>query len=68
MGRLRNTCSDVCQTMLKSKKAKNRYHTDSEYRAKLLDRRRPFRQLGQLAKITESANGLGKLVSQGRKF
>ncbi len=61
MGRLRNTCSDVCQVMLKSKKAKNRYNADSEYRAALLDRRQPFRQLGQLAKIAESAKKLAEL-------
>ena len=57
-GRPRYTCGDLCQTMLKSKKAKNRYHTDSEYRSALLGRRQPFRQLGQLAKITESAKKL----------
>lgn len=61
MGRPQNTCSDLCKTILLSKKAKKRYHTDSEYRAKLLDRRRPFRQLGQLAKITESAKKLVEL-------
>jgi hypothetical protein len=47
--------------MLKSKKAKNRYNADSEYRAALLDRRQPFRQLGQLAKIAESAKKLAEL-------